>query len=103
MDQDIAYLSVVDIIDAYRGGSLSPVEVTEIALDRVDRLEPELNAFCHFAPEEAVAAAREAEARWRESSPLGPLDGIPITVKDQVLAKGWPTLRGSKTVDPDQD
>ena len=103
MDDDITYLSVVDIIDAYRGGSLSPVEVTEKALDRVDRLNPELNAFCHFAPEESIASAREAEARRRESSPLGPLDGVPITVKDQILAKGWPTLRGSKTVDPDQD
>ncbi len=103
MTDDIAYLSVADVTEAYRGGALSPVEVTEIALERISRLEPTLNAFCHVAPEESVAAARAAEARWRRGEPLGPLDGVPITVKDMVLTKGWPTLRGSKVVDPDQD
>ena len=103
MTEDIAYLSVADVIDGYRDGTLSPVEVTKIALDRTDRLEPILNAFCHLAPEEAIASARESEARWRESRPLGPLDGVPITVKDAILAKGWPTLKGSKITGPDQD
>jgi aspartyl-tRNA(Asn)/glutamyl-tRNA(Gln) amidotransferase subunit A len=103
MTDDIAYLSLADVTEAYRGGALSPVEVTEIALERISRLEPTLNAFCHVAPEESVAAARAAEARWRRGEPLGALDGVPITVKDMVLAKGWPTLRGSKVVDPDQD
>ncbi len=102
MAEDIAYYSVVDITEAYRGGTLSPVEVTEAALERAGRLEPTLNAFRHLAPDEAMASAREAEARWRRGNPLGPLDGVPITVKDAVLAKGWPTLRGSKTVDPGQ-
>ena len=103
MIDDVAYMPVVHIIEAFRSGTLSPVEVTKIALDRADRLEPTLNAFCHIAPEESISSARESEARWRENSPLGLLDGVPITVKDQILAKGWPTLRGSKTVDPDQD
>ncbi len=103
MTEDIAYSSVVDITGAYRGGTRSPVEVTEIALDRADRLEPALNAFCHLSPADAIACARQAEARWRQGNPRGPLDGVPITVKDAVLAKGWPTLRGSKIVDPDQN
>ena len=94
MAEDIAYLSVADITDAYRGATLSPVEVTEAALERAGRLEPTLNAFRHLAPGDAMASAREAEARWRRGDPPGPLDGVPITVKDAVLAKGWPMLRG---------
>ena len=57
--------------------------------------------------EEALAAARQSEARWQQGRPLSPIDGVPTSVKDLVLARGWPTLRGSKTVDPagpwDQD
>ncbi len=94
MTEDIAYLSVVDLTAAYRGGALSPVEVTEAALARADHLESTLNAFRHLSPVEAIASAREAEARWRQRRPRGPMDVVPITVKDAVLAKGWPTLRG---------
>ena len=69
-------------------------------LDRIERLNPVLNAFCHLAPDEALAAARASEARWRRGAPCGELDGVPVSVKDLILAAGWPTLRGSRTVDP---
>lgn len=103
MSDDIAYSTIIEITQAYQNGALSPVETTEIALERADRLEPVLNAFCYLAPAEAMEAARDAETRWRQGTPLGPLDGVPITVKDAILAKPWPTLKGSKTVDPDQN
>ena len=103
MTETIAYMSVADITEAYEAGTLSPVEVTETALERADRLQSKLNAFCHLSPVEAIALAYDSETRWQQGCPHGPLDGVPITVKDAILAKGWPTLKGSKTVDPDQD
>ena len=103
MSDDTAYLPVIEITQAYRNGALSPVETTGIALERAERLASALNAFCYLAPTEAMEAAHESETRWRQGSPLGPLDGVPVTVKDALFAKGWPTLKGSKTVDPDQD
>ncbi len=102
MSEDIAFLTVLDLTDAYRSRKLSPVEVTKVALDRASQLEPTLNAFCLLAPEEAMASARDAESRWTRGDPLGPLDGVPITVKDTIITEGWPTLRGSKTINPDQ-
>jgi aspartyl-tRNA(Asn)/glutamyl-tRNA(Gln) amidotransferase subunit A len=68
-------------------------------LDRIEQLNPVLNAFCHVAGEEALASARASEARWRRRAPCGELDGVPTSIKDLILAAGWPTLRGSRTVD----
>jgi aspartyl-tRNA(Asn)/glutamyl-tRNA(Gln) amidotransferase subunit A len=68
-------------------------------LQRIDTLNPVLNAFCFVAPD-ALAMAAESEARWMRGEPKGPLDGVPVSIKDILLTKGWPTLRGSKTIDP---
>jgi aspartyl-tRNA(Asn)/glutamyl-tRNA(Gln) amidotransferase subunit A len=68
-------------------------------LERIDRLNPALNAFVHVDPEGALRDARASEARWLRGEPAGPVDGVPTSVKDLILAKGWPTLRGSLTVD----
>ncbi|HZR70282.1 MAG TPA: amidase [Burkholderiales bacterium] len=92
--------TAAELAERYRDGSLSPVEATRAALERIERLNPVLNAFCLVDAESALAAAAESEARWRRGEPLGPLDGVPVSVKDVILARGWPTLRGSKTVDP---
>jgi aspartyl-tRNA(Asn)/glutamyl-tRNA(Gln) amidotransferase subunit A len=102
MPADTTYLSVIDLVGHYQRRSLSPVEVVDATLQRLRALEPRLNAFCHVGEAEARVAAREAEARWRAGRPQGLVDGVPITVKDAILAKGWPTLRGSRTVDPKQ-
>src|SRR5581483_5597272 len=88
------------LVERYRDGSLSPVEATRAVLRRIERVDPVLNAYCHVDAERALAAAAESEARWRKGEPLGALDGVPVSVKDVILARGWPTLRGSKTVDP---
>ncbi len=87
------------LVERYRDGSLSPVEATRAVLRRIERVDPVLNAYCHVDAERALAAAAESEARWRKGEPLGALDGVPVSVKDVILARGWPTLRGSKTVD----
>lgn len=81
---------------------LSPVEVTEACLTRIEALDAEVNAFCHMDGDAARASAEAAEKRWLEGEPLSPLDGVPVAVKDLLLTKGWPTLRGSRTVDANQ-
>jgi aspartyl-tRNA(Asn)/glutamyl-tRNA(Gln) amidotransferase subunit A len=102
-DQDLAYASAVSLIERYRARSLSPVEAARVLLDRLDRLQPKLNAFCVVDRAGALAAAHRSEERWRRGEPVGPLDGVPVTVKDLMLMRGFPTLRGSHLVDRDQD
>jgi aspartyl-tRNA(Asn)/glutamyl-tRNA(Gln) amidotransferase subunit A len=100
---DIAYLSAAELGALYRSGTLSPVQVTEALFARLDDLQPKLNAFCVVDGDGARAAARASEARWRAGAPLSPLDGVPATVKDLMLTRGLPTLRGSHLIDPNQD
>jgi len=100
---DIAYLPATGLLDAYRQRKLSPVEVTQGLLGRLDALQPRINAFCVVDREGATAAARAAEARWQRGQPQGPLDGVPVTIKDLVLMKGFPTRRGSRMIDLVED
>lgn len=102
MSDDVLALTGAQLIDRFRDRRLSPVEVIQAALARVQRLQPVYNAFVHIGAEEALRDARASEARWARGQPLGPVDGLPTTVKDLLLAKGWPTRRGSLTVDPNQ-
>ena len=99
MSSDLLKLSAVDLLDLYRTKRLSPVEVTRAALQHIEAINPVLNAFCFVAPD-ALAPAAASEARWMAGEPMGPLDGVPVSIKDILLTRGWPTLRGSKTVDP---
>ena len=99
---DLADCTATELLQLYRGRQASPVEATHAVLKRIDALNPQLNAFCHLAPEQALADARLSEARWREGRPTGVLDGVPTSIKDLILTRGWPTRRGSRTVDPDQ-
>ncbi|MEE8274799.1 MAG: amidase [Alphaproteobacteria bacterium] len=102
MSDDLAFTPATELIAAYRAKTLSPVEATQAALARIDAHNERLNAFCLVDHEGALAAARESEARWAKDAPLGLVDGVPASVKDLVLTRGWPTLRGSKTVAADQ-
>src|SRR5271156_7062439 len=102
-DQDVVYASAVSLLDLYRKKALSPVEVTRLRLDRLDALQPRINAFCIVDREGALAAARASEGRWLRGEPVGRLDGVPVTIKDLFLMRGFPTLRGSRLVEPDQD
>jgi aspartyl-tRNA(Asn)/glutamyl-tRNA(Gln) amidotransferase subunit A len=91
-----ARLNAAGLIEAYRKGQLSPVEVTEDVLARIERYSPAVNAFCHVDHEGALAAARASEARWRRGKPLGPVDGIPATFKDLTEVRGLPAREGSR-------
>src|SRR5260221_4492886 len=101
-DRELGFMSASALIDAYRRKALSPVEATKAALARLERLEPKLNAFVLVGGEGAIAAARESETRWVKGTPKGLADGVPTTIKDIVLTKGWPTLRGSLLSKRDQ-
>jgi aspartyl-tRNA(Asn)/glutamyl-tRNA(Gln) amidotransferase subunit A len=99
MSQDPCALSATDLLLQYRARKLSPVEALRAVLARVAQLNPVLNCFNLVDEKAALAAARASEARWQKGEPIGPLDGVPTSIKDIILTKGWPTLRGSKTVD----
>lgn len=102
----LADATASELLDAFRSGAASPVEATCAVLERIARLEPELNAFVLVATEDALSSARRSEARWqawrRDGSACGELEGVPVSVKDLILARGWPTRRGSRTVDATQ-
>src|SRR5271166_5087189 len=94
----IADLDCIALASAFRRGELSPIDVVRDVFARIER-HAAFNAFVTVDLESALAAARQSEARWRAGAPLGPLDGVPATVKDNIVAKGWPARRGSKTSD----
>jgi aspartyl-tRNA(Asn)/glutamyl-tRNA(Gln) amidotransferase subunit A len=98
MAADLCSLSATELLDAYRKHELSPVDVTRAVLERIEKLNPVLNAF-NLVSERALEDAKTSEARWSAGQPKGLLDGVPVSIKDIILTKGWPTLRGSKTVD----
>jgi aspartyl-tRNA(Asn)/glutamyl-tRNA(Gln) amidotransferase subunit A len=102
MHPDPAMLSAAELRHLYRTRQLSPVETTRAVLGRIERFDPEVNAFCLVDEERALAAARESEARWHKGAPCGLLDGVPATIKDLVLTRHWPTLRGSLAIARDQ-
>jgi aspartyl-tRNA(Asn)/glutamyl-tRNA(Gln) amidotransferase subunit A len=99
---DIEKLTAAELLRFYRARKLSPVEVTRAVYDRIAKLDPAHNAFCVLKPEDALAAARESEARWMKGAPAGYVDGIPTTIKDQWPVKGWSWRRGSRTTDPNE-
>ena len=102
LSKEIAMMSATQLVAFYRKKKLSPVEATKAALAQIAAHNLRLNAFNLVDEKAALAAARRAEARFRKGASLGPADGVPATVKDLMLTKGWPTRRGSKTTDPDQ-
>jgi aspartyl-tRNA(Asn)/glutamyl-tRNA(Gln) amidotransferase subunit A len=99
---DLADCAAHELAVLYRAGDASPVEATRAVLARIDRLNPSLNAYCFVAPDDALAAARASESRWRAGTPHSAIDGVPTSIKDLILTRGWPTLRGSRTVDSHQ-
>jgi aspartyl-tRNA(Asn)/glutamyl-tRNA(Gln) amidotransferase subunit A len=94
-EDEICYLSALDLRARYRRRDLSPVEVTETVLRRIDRLNPQLTAFITVTPELAMEHARAAESAYAPGGSPGPLAGIPISIKDLSPTKGIRTTRGS--------
>src|SRR5277367_6400180 len=92
-------MSAVALLDAFRRRQLSPVEAMRDVLDRVARFEPHIHATYLLAAERALADARASEARWAKGEPMGPLDGVPTTIKDNVATRGEPSPIGTAAND----
>jgi aspartyl-tRNA(Asn)/glutamyl-tRNA(Gln) amidotransferase subunit A len=93
---ELCYLPATELAVAIRSKRVSPVEVVDAVLARIERLNPRLNAYCTVTAAAARAAAKEAEAAVMRGETLGPLHGIPVSIKDLVLTKGVRTTHGSK-------
>ena len=100
-ESDLADLTAAELLEAYAGRRLSPVEVMRAVLARVERCEPELHALYALGADGAMRAARASEERWVRGEALA-LDGVPVTIKDNVATKGVPVPLGTaaRPLDP---
>jgi aspartyl-tRNA(Asn)/glutamyl-tRNA(Gln) amidotransferase subunit A len=95
-DNEVVWSSALDLVTRIRQKDVSPVEVTEAILGRIEALNPRLNAFCLLAADQARAAARDAEVAVMKREPLGPLHGVPVSIKDVIFTRGLRTTGGSR-------
>jgi aspartyl-tRNA(Asn)/glutamyl-tRNA(Gln) amidotransferase subunit A len=95
----MTYRPIHDLSDAYRRGDLTPTAVAEDYLARIGALDGKVGAYLTVVRDQALAAARESELRWRAGSPRGPLDGAPIALKDVLCTAGVRTTCGSKMLE----
>ncbi len=92
---DIADLSATELLAAYRAKTLSPLEVAKDTFARIHATHEAVNAFLIVDEERGLAAARASEARWMAGAPKGVIDGVPVTIKDNIALAGHPCRRGS--------
>lgn len=100
MAEETAFLSVAALGQGYRDRSFTPSQVVEAALTRLARLQPQLNAFAYPMAAAARAEARQATEAFAQGHDLGPLQGVPVAIKDLIEVKGAPTGYGSKVSPP---
>jgi amidase/aspartyl-tRNA(Asn)/glutamyl-tRNA(Gln) amidotransferase subunit A len=92
--EELIGMSIAELATAYGSRNLSPVEVVKDVIAHAEDVNPLINALFCFRPDEAMSKARQSEARWKAKAPLGPLDGVPMTVKDSVAMVDWPYFHG---------
>ncbi len=105
-NDDLLELTITELAPKIRVKEVSPVEVTEAALARADRLQPKLNSFITLLHDQAMSAAKEQEAALARGEYRGPLQGIPIGIKDNLATAGIRTTVGSQVLAdniPDED
>src|SRR5437762_13104484 len=91
----LIWQSALELSHLVRARKLSPVEIANAVLSRIEALNPTLNAFCVVAADQARAAAREAEIAVAKGEPLGPLHGVPVSIKDVLSTRGLKIGRAS--------
>jgi aspartyl-tRNA(Asn)/glutamyl-tRNA(Gln) amidotransferase subunit A len=95
MSTDLCHMPATELARLIRTRAVSPVEVTRAVLARIERLNAEINAFCTITAESALDAARQAEDALMRGEPLGPLHGVPFSIKDLHFTRGLRTMFGS--------
>jgi len=93
---ELSWRSALELAALVRNKDVSPVELTDALLSRIEAVNPRLNAFCLVSVDLARALAREAEIAVMKSEPLGPLHGVPVSIKDVIFTKGVRTTGGSR-------
>jgi len=93
---EICYLSVVEMAESIKTKKLSPVEIVEAVLSRIERLDLQVNAYCTLVAESARRQAKETEAMVMRGEELGLLHGVPVSIKDLIFTRGIRTTGGSK-------
>lgn len=91
------FLTIAELGERYAAGTAKPSAIASLHLERIARIDPRLNAMQVVDVDGALTAAQESEARWAAGRPLGPLDGVTVTIKDNVDVAGFPTRHGSLT------
>jgi aspartyl-tRNA(Asn)/glutamyl-tRNA(Gln) amidotransferase subunit A len=100
-DTDLCFMPAIDLAAAIRTKKVSPVEVLNAILARIEQLNPKLNAYCLVTTDAARQAAQAAEQAVMRGETLGALHGVPVSIKDLVITKGVRTMRGSKLYEHD--
>ncbi|MCA9449665.1 MAG: amidase, partial [Candidatus Omnitrophica bacterium] len=95
---DTSELTAVEMVQLFAEKALSPVEAAKAGLERIHKYNEKVNAYNFLDEETTLAAARRSEERWRRGIPLGPVDGVPVAVKDIFITKGWPNRKGSTII-----
>ena len=92
---DLGFTPAITLAEMIRTKKISPVEAMRGLIERIQALEPQVNAFAYLAADQAMAAARQAETALMKSEHIGPLHGVPVTIKDLAITKDMPTQMGS--------
>ena len=106
IDENLAFTPASELAALIAGKQASPVELTALYFERIERLDGQLNAYLTLCRDEAMQAAKDAENAVMRGDALGPLHGVPISIKDLELTKGIRTTSGSlpfKDRIPDED
>jgi len=96
MDEELCYIPALEMAEAIRKREISCVEVVDAILERIEKINPKINAYCTVLTEGARQAAEEADEAVKQGKHVGPLHGVPVSIKDLIFTKGIRTTFGSK-------
>src|SRR4029434_3296963 len=97
MSDALNWLSAREMARRFAQGEVSPVDVLEATVAQLHAVNPALNAICLLDEAQGRRLAAESAERWRSGTPLGPLDGVPVAIKDTAHVAGWPLRFGSES------
>lgn len=95
MARELTDFSAIEMLQGYAAHDFSPTDVALSVIARIEAREPAINALWAFDPERFLTGAAESTARWMKNAPIGTLDGVPITIKENISTEGIPTPLGT--------